>query len=103
MCVVVRKGSAVLELLSSEDESLLIWWDTFFVLDLSFDVLNSVCWLEGDGSTSGGTGRSDCWQCKPQLLPLLISLSSSSYSTFASEYKKETLFSRSINVSPFKM
>jgi len=52
--VVVREGSAVLELLSSEDESLLVWWDTFFVLDLSFDVLNSVCWLdiEGDCFTS---------------------------------------------------
>jgi hypothetical protein len=54
--VVVRKGSAVLELLSSEDESLLVWRDTFLILDLSFDVLNSVCWLdiEGDGFTSEG-------------------------------------------------
>jgi len=52
--VVVRKSSAILELLSSEDESLLIWWDTFLVLDLGLDVLNSVCWLdiEGDGLTS---------------------------------------------------
>ena len=52
--VVVRKGSAVLKLLSGEDESLLIWWDTFLILDLGFDVLNGVCWLniEGDGLTS---------------------------------------------------
>merc|ERR1719281_1696970 len=49
--VVVRKGSAILELLSSEDESLLVWWDTFLVLDLGLDVLNGVSWLdiEGDG------------------------------------------------------
>ena len=33
--VVVRKSSSILQLLSSEDESLLIWWDTLFVLDLS--------------------------------------------------------------------
>ena len=49
--VVVREGSAVLELLSSEDKSLLIWWDTFLILDLSFDVLDGVSWLDvkGDG------------------------------------------------------
>ena len=54
--VVIREGSAVLELLSSEDESLLIWRDTFLVLDLGFDVLNGVSWLnvEGDGLTGKG-------------------------------------------------
>ena len=54
--VVIREGSAVLELLSSEDKSLLIWRDTFLVLDLGFDVLNGVSWLnvEGDGLTGKG-------------------------------------------------
>ena len=33
--VVVGKGSSVLQLLSSEDESLLVWGNTFFILDLS--------------------------------------------------------------------
>ena len=33
--VVVRESTAILELLSSEDESLLIRWNTFLVLDLS--------------------------------------------------------------------
>jgi len=51
--VVVRKGSAILKLFTGEDESLLIWWDTFFVLDLGLDILNGICWLdvEGDGFT----------------------------------------------------
>ena len=54
--VVVREGSAVFKLLTSEDKSLLIGWDTLLVLDLGFDVLNGVCWLdiEGDGLTSEG-------------------------------------------------
>ena len=54
--VVVRESSSILELLSGEDESLLIWWDTFLVLDLGLDVLDSICWLdvEGDGLTSKG-------------------------------------------------
>ena len=54
--VVIRKGSAVLELLTSEDKSLLIWRNTFLVLDLGLDVLNGVGWLdiEGDGLTSEG-------------------------------------------------
>merc|ERR1712012_1164283 len=52
--VVIRKSSSVLELLTSEDKSLLIRRDTFLVLDLSFDVLNGVRWLdiEGDSLTS---------------------------------------------------
>jgi hypothetical protein len=52
--IIVRKGSSILKLLSSEDESLLIWWDSFLVLDLCFDILNGVSWLdiEGDGLTS---------------------------------------------------
>ena len=40
--VVVREGSAVFELLSSEDESLLIWGDSLLVLDLGLDVLDGV-------------------------------------------------------------
>jgi len=54
--VVVGEGSAVFELLTSEDKSLLIRWDTFFVLDLSLDVFDGVCWLDikGDSLTSEG-------------------------------------------------
>jgi len=54
--VVVRESSSVLELLSSEDESLLIGRDAFLVLDLGLDVLNSVRRLniEGDGLAGEG-------------------------------------------------
>merc|ERR1719450_1791112 len=54
--VVIRKSSAVLELLTSEDESLLVWWDTLLVLDPGLDVLDSIGWLniEGDGLSSQG-------------------------------------------------
>merc|ERR1712142_1408555 len=40
--VVVGEGSSVLELLSSKDQSLLIWGDTLLVLDLGLDVLDAV-------------------------------------------------------------
>ena len=40
--VVVGEGSAVLELLSGEDESLLVWGDSFLVLDLSLDGFDAV-------------------------------------------------------------
>ena len=54
--VVVRESSSVFKLLSSEDETLLIWWDTFLILDLGLDILNGVCWLDlkGDGFTCEG-------------------------------------------------
>jgi len=52
--VVVRKRSAVLELLAGEDESLLIGGDSFLVLDLGLDVLNVVGGLDvkSDGLAS---------------------------------------------------
>jgi len=54
--VVVLKGSSVFELLSCEDESLLIWGNTFLVLDLSLDSLNGVGLLnlKGDGLSGEG-------------------------------------------------
>lgn len=36
--VIIGQGTAVLKLLSGEDETLLVWWDSFFVLDFGFDV-----------------------------------------------------------------
>ena len=53
--IVVRECSSILKLLSCEDESLLIWWDTFLVLDLCFHVFNGVSWLNIKG---------DCLSCK---------------------------------------
>jgi hypothetical protein len=54
--VVIREGATVFKLLSSEDETLLIWGDTLFVLDLSLDVLDGVGWLniKGDGLPGEG-------------------------------------------------
>merc|ERR1712121_596666 len=36
--VIVREGSSILQLLSSKDQSLLVWGDSFLVLDLSLDI-----------------------------------------------------------------
>merc|ERR1711935_678447 len=49
--VVVLEGTAIFELLASEDETLLIWGDSFLVLDLGLHGVNGVSALdlEGDG------------------------------------------------------
>ena len=49
--VVVRKGTSILKLLASKDESLLVRWDTLLVLDLGLHGLDSVGGLnlESDG------------------------------------------------------
>merc|ERR1712062_420521 len=44
--VVVGESSSVLQLLASEDQSLLIWGDSLLVLDLSLDVLDGVRWFD---------------------------------------------------------
>ena len=56
---VVLEGVAVLELLASEDETLLIWWNTFLVLDLSLDVFNPVGWLDFKGDMLAGEGLNE--------------------------------------------
>merc|ERR1739841_409837 len=40
--VVVRQGPSIFQLFSSKNQTLLVWWDTFFVLDLSFDIFNGI-------------------------------------------------------------
>jgi len=54
--IVVLEGSAILELFSGKDESLLIWGNSFLVLDLGLHVLNGIGLLdiEGDGLSSEG-------------------------------------------------
>merc|ERR1719420_60865 len=57
--VVVGKSSSIFQLLSSKDQSLLIWGNSFLVLDLGLDILNGVRWfnLEGDGLASQGLDK----------------------------------------------
>jgi len=54
--VVVTQRATILQLLPCEDETLLIWWDPFLVLDLGFDVVDGVRWLnvESNGFSSEG-------------------------------------------------
>ena len=40
--IIVRKSSSRFELFTGKNESLLIRWDSFFVLDFGFDILNGV-------------------------------------------------------------
>merc|ERR1712172_98235 len=52
--VVVGQSSSIFQLFSSKDQSLLIWRDTFLVLDLCLDILDSITrlHLQSDGLTS---------------------------------------------------
>jgi len=54
--VVVRKGPSVFQLFASEDESLLIGRDAFFVLDFGLDSFNGISRLnvQSDGLSSEG-------------------------------------------------
>ncbi len=49
--IVVSKSAAILELLSSKDQSLLVRRNTFLILDLSLDIVDGIAGfdLEGDG------------------------------------------------------
>merc|ERR1712135_113305 len=57
--IVVAQGASIFQLLSSKDQTLLIWWDSFFVLDLGLDIVDGITWLnlKSDGLTSQGLDK----------------------------------------------
>jgi hypothetical protein len=64
--VVVREGPAVLELLAGEDKPLLVWRDSFLVLDLGLDVLNGIRWLDFQGDGLAGQRLHEDLHSAPQ-------------------------------------
>ena len=54
--IVIAQSPSIFELLSSKDQSLLVWRDPFFVLDFAFDVVDRVARfnLESDGLAREG-------------------------------------------------
>ena len=54
--VVVRQRTAVFKLFASEDQTLLVRWDAFFILDLALDIVDCVRGLDlkGDGLAREG-------------------------------------------------
>ena len=53
---IILEGVAVFELLASEDQTLLIWWDTFLILDLGLDVFDTISWLNLEGDVLASEG-----------------------------------------------
>jgi len=54
--IVIRESSAILQLLSRENESLLLGRDTFFVLNLGLYILNRVIGFHIEGNRLSGQG-----------------------------------------------
>jgi hypothetical protein len=54
--VVVGKSASILQLLTSEDQSLLVRWDSLLVLDLGLDIVDGIGGLDlkGDGLAREG-------------------------------------------------
>merc|ERR1712180_434484 len=64
--VVVGESPSILELLSSKDQPLLVWWNAFLVLDLSLDVLNAVRGLDLEGDGLAGEGLDEDLHTSPE-------------------------------------
>ncbi len=52
--VVVGEGSVIFQLLTSEDETLLVRWDGLLILNLVLEVLDGVGWLYVQGNVFSG-------------------------------------------------
>jgi len=44
--VIVRESATIFQLFSSKNKTLLVWWDTFLVLDFSLHILDGIRWLD---------------------------------------------------------
>merc|ERR1712114_56985 len=94
--VVVRESSPVLQLLPSKDETLLVWGNTFLVLDFSLNILDRVAGfdLQGDGLPGEGLDKDLHSSPEPQhemesrlLLDVVVRQSSSVLQLLSSEDK----------------
>ena len=49
--IIIGKGTSILELLTSKDKTLLIWGNTFLILNLLLDIVNAIrgLHLKSDG------------------------------------------------------
>ena len=57
--VIVREGAAVLELLASENQTLLIRRDALLILDLRFNIVNRIRRLDLEGNRLPGEGLNE--------------------------------------------
>jgi hypothetical protein len=77
---VVRKGSAILELLSGKDKSLLVGRDTLLVLDLGLDVVDSVGRLDLKGDRlSGQSGEESARRMRSCSVEVMVTLACSTH------------------------
>jgi len=70
--VIIGEGPAVLELLSSENEALLVGGNSFFVLDFGLDVIDGVGRLDLKGNRLAGKGlHKDLHIYRPDIFRIL--------------------------------
>jgi hypothetical protein len=66
--VVVSQSTAIFELLSGEDQSLLIRRDSFFVLDLGLDIVDGVAALDLESDGLAGQGFHEDFVADDQVI-----------------------------------
>ena len=54
--IVIAKGASIFELFASEDETLLVGWDAFFVLDLGLDIVDGIGGFDFESDGFAGEG-----------------------------------------------
>ena len=69
MDVVVAESAAILELLASEDQALLVWGNSLLVLDLGLHIVDGVAGLD---LKSDGLAREGLDEAVPQKITALV-------------------------------
>merc|ERR1719493_518181 len=61
--VVVGEGSSVFQLLSSENQSLLLWRNAFLILNLRLNILDGVIWFDVQSDRFSREGLDEDLHC----------------------------------------
>lgn len=69
--IVIAQSPSILKLFACEDQTLLIGWNAFFVLDLGLDVVDCIAGFdfEGDGFAREGLDEAVCFDATPSVFP----------------------------------
>jgi len=103
--VVVAQGTSVFKLFSGEDKTLLIWWNSLFILDLGFHVLNGIAWFNLKGNSFSCEGLDEDLHTTTQteykmesafLLDIVVAQGTSVFKLFSGEDKTLLIWGNSL-------
>merc|ERR1719317_1171160 len=105
--IIVRQSATIFQLFTGKDQPLLIWGNSFLVLDLGLDVLNGVGWFNLQGDSLACQGLDKYLHASPEsenkmecalFLDIIVRQSSAIFQLFTGEDQPLLIWGNSLLV-----